>query len=55
MRLVGMLIPEKALSELLAELQSSEQGPQPEQRTDPGPPVGRSQDGPAKGSLRDIR
>lgn len=54
MRLVGMLIPEKALHDLLAELQSTEQGEQGEEVDDVGP-IGHVQEGLAKGSLRDIR
>ena len=54
LRLVGMLIPEKALQDLLAELQSTEQGEQAEEVDDVGP-TGHVQSGPVKGSLRDIR
>lgn len=55
MRLVGMLIPEKALPDLMAELQSTARGgPAAEEIADPDP-VGRVQEGPVKGSLRDIR
>ncbi len=54
-RLVGMLIPEKALLDLMAELQSTARGqPAAEERAEPDP-VTRVQEGPVKGSLRDIR
>ena len=53
-RLVGMLIPEKALQDLLAELQSTERGEQAEDVDNVGP-SGHVQSGPVKGSLRDIR
>jgi hypothetical protein len=54
-RLVGMLIPEKALPDLMAELQSTARGgPAGEEIADPDP-VSRVQEGPVKGSLRDIR
>ena len=53
-RLVGMLIPEKALQDLLAELQGGEQGEPSEQVSDAAP-AGHAREGPARGSLRDIR
>ncbi len=51
-RLVGMLIPEKALPDLLAELQSTEQG---QQEMAEAAPMRYVSDGPVKGSLRDIQ
>ena len=49
-----MLIPEKALDNLHTELQSADLGDQAEEIYPTGP-VGRVQEGPVKGSLRDIR
>ena len=51
-RLVGMLIPEKALPDLLAELQSTEQG---QQELAEAAPMRYVSEGPVKGSLRDIQ
>ena len=51
-RLVGMLIPEKALPDLLAELQNTEQG---QQEMGKATPMRYVSDGPVKGSLRDIQ